>query len=144
MQKENKRAFLEDDSLKHHPFLVPEGYFENFAGRLQRRIREEEEARVPVHRLWNSTRFRVALAAAVMMLALITYPIIRITTLNDARMSDYPEMIVMEQMDLMDEDLYLLELMENGTDVSSEEEIYLNQAIEHLALNEVELDLISE
>jgi len=144
MHKENKRKILQDETLKQHPFTVPEGYFENFAGRLNRRIREEEEKQVPVRRLRSPDRFRVAMAAAVILLALVSYPIIRLITSSQEQLSDFPDLVLLDEMNIIEEDLYLMELMENGTVADDEEEIYLNQAMEHLALNEVELDIISE
>ncbi|HER07444.1 MAG TPA: hypothetical protein ENO20_00910 [Bacteroides sp.] len=144
MHKENKKSFLEDESLTHHPFRVPEGYFDNFAGRLQQRIREEEEARVPVRRLRSPDRFRIAMAAAVILIALVTYPVIRILNVHDSRVNDYSDLVLLENMDLSDEDLYLLEMMADETSAGNEEDIYLDQAMKHLALHEVELDLISE
>jgi len=142
MSEKQKRALEKDESLKSNPFRVPEGYFETFAGRLQQRIREEDAARIPVRRLLNTDRLRIAIAAAVIMLALVTYPLIRVITSNESRITDYPTLSLLENMDLSDSDLYLLELMGNAT--VDEEEEYLEQAIQHLALNEVELDLITE
>lgn len=142
MSEKQNNALEKDEMLKSNPFRVPEGYFETFAGRLQQRIREEEAARVPVRRLRNPDRLRIAIAAAVIMLALVTYPLIRVITSNESRITDYPTLSLLENMDLSDADLYLLELMGNAT--VDEEEEYLEQAIQHLALNEVELDLITE
>ncbi len=142
MSEKQNSALEKDERLKSNPFRVPEGYFETFAGRLQQRIREEEAARVPVRRLRSPDRLRIAIAAAVIMLALVTYPLIRVITSDESRISDYPTLSLLENMDLSDADLYLLELMGNAT--VDEEEEYLEQAIQHLALNEVELDLITE
>lgn len=144
MSEKQNSALEKDEMLKSNPFRVPEGYFETFAGRLQQRIREEEAARVPVRRLRSPDRLRIAIAAAVIMLALVTYPLIRVITSDESRISDYPTLSLLENMDLSDADLYLLEMLENGASAGDEEEVYLEQAIQHLALNEVELDLITE
>jgi hypothetical protein len=143
-EENNKTSFLEDESLKRHPFRVPEGYFENFPGRLRQRIREEGEKHVPVFRLPGSTRIRIVAAAAVILLALIAYPVIRMTGLSKEQISEYPDLVVLEEMDLCDEDLYLMELIETGSTAADKEQMYLDQAMEHLALNDVDLDLISE
>ncbi|MFO7934178.1 MAG: hypothetical protein R6U78_08850 [Bacteroidales bacterium] len=143
MQKENNRKLLQDEALRHHPFRVPDGYFESFAGRLQQRIREEEEKQVPVRRLWHSARFRTAVAAAVILLALVSFPLLRMSTVNE-QLSGYPEEILLENMNMIEEDIFLMELMDNVTTAANDEEMYLDQAMEHLAMNEVELDLISE
>jgi len=144
MSEKQNSALEKDESLKSNPFRVPEGYFETFAGRLHQRIREEEAARIPVRRLRSPDRLRIAIAAAVIVLALVTYPLIRVITTDESRITDYPTLSLLENMDLSDADLYLLELMGNGVAAGDEEEVYLEQAIQHLALNDVELDLITE
>ena len=79
MKKERKQINLQHKSLKKNPFGIPEGYFESFSERLQERIRQEEESKVPLRRIGTFTRFRVAMAAAVLGVALISYSMIRFT-----------------------------------------------------------------
>ena len=83
MDNHRKIPDLQKESLKKNPFSLPEGYFESFSGRLQERIREEQKSGPPVRRIGNSQRFRVAMAAAILGLALITYPILKLTILNN-------------------------------------------------------------
>ena len=73
MKKERNTTNLQQKQLKKHPFGIPEGYFDSFSERLQERIRQEEESKVPLRRIGTSTRFRVAMAAAVLGVALISY-----------------------------------------------------------------------
>jgi hypothetical protein len=141
MDKERLHMDLWQDSLKQRPFSVPEGYFQGFAGRLQERILQEEE-RKPVRRMGTSTRFRVAMAAALAGLALITYSVIRFTAPGESANGDFMNLALMEQLDLIDDDSYLIDLMEESD--PNEEDAYATQVIEFLAINDVEIDLIFE
>lgn len=161
MHKERKIPDLKEESLKKHPFTVPDGYFESFAGRVQERINEEElsgakeqtiaaeQARhgkgksVPVRRLLSSARYRVAMAAAIVGLALISYTVIR-TVLNGENLNDSADIALLEQLNIIDDDVYLMSFIEENMEVPSEEEAYVNQAIEYLAMADVEMDLIFE
>ncbi|MCK4750080.1 MAG: hypothetical protein KAT15_23655 [Bacteroidales bacterium] len=142
MQKERKTPKLEHKSLKQNPFTVPEGYFESFPGKVRERIREQEEQKIPVHRM-VITRFRVAMAAAIVGVALISYSVIR-STLNGGNLNDYPDIALLEQLNIFDDDLYLFGFLDEEAEVISEEEAYMNQAVEYLALADVEMDLIFE
>ncbi|MCK5136524.1 MAG: hypothetical protein KAR19_12100 [Bacteroidales bacterium] len=132
------------DNKKQNPFSVPEGYFESFPGKLQERIREMEETRVPVRKIGRSSGFRLALAAAILGVALISYSIIRITIVNYGRLPDYTDIALLEEMGIIDDDSYLVGFLETGAEILDEEEAYMSQAMEYLALNNVEMDLIFE
>ena len=140
---DRKKPDLQQEALKNHPFGVPEGYFEGFAERLQQRIKEEESSKVPVRKIGTVTRWMAA-AAAVLAAALITTSIIRYTTSESAE-GLYPDMALLEQMQVLDDDRYLYELL--GEEVAAEldeDEAFATQAIEYLAINDVEMDLIFE
>jgi hypothetical protein len=134
---------LQKGSLKEHPFSVPEGYFETLPGKVMERIREEDEQQVPVRRITGTVRFRVAMAAAIVGLALISYSIIR-TTLNGGSLGDYPDIALLEQLDIIDDDHYLVGFLDEESAAIDEEEAYVTQAIEFLAMADVEMDLIFE
>jgi len=143
MKMDRKKPDLQQEALKNHPFGVPEGYFEGFAERLQQRIKEEESSKVPVRKIGTVTRWMAA-AAAVLAAALITTSIIRYTTSESAE-GLYPDMALLEQMQVLDDDRYLYELL--GEEVAAEldeDEAFATQAIEYLAINDVEMDLIFE
>jgi hypothetical protein len=143
MKMDRKKPDLQQEALKNHPFGVPEGYFEGFAERLQQRIKEEETSKVPVRRIGTATRW-MAMAAAVRVAALITTSIIRFTTSESAE-GLYPDLALLEQMQVLDDDRYLYELLgEEETAELDEEEAFATQAIEYLAINDVEMDLIFE
>ena len=140
---ERKKPDLQQESLKNHPFGVPEGYFESFSERLQERIREEESSGVPVRKIGNATRI-LAMAAAVLAAALITTSIIRFTNADNGSGGLYPDLAILEQMQVFDDDRYLYELMEEESASLDEDEAFASQAIEYLAINDVEMDLIFE
>ncbi len=144
MNKDNKKTDLQQERLKERPFGVPEGYFESFADRLQERIREEESSKVPVRRIGSGSRFRVAMAAAVVGLALISYSIVKITTTSNGSGNNFPEMAFFEEMQIFDDDRYLYELIEEVEEEMDEEEAFASQAIEYLAINDAELVLLFE
>lgn len=140
MDKKRKQTELWQDSLKQQPFQVPEGYFQGFAGRLQERIRLEGESTRPVRRLGTSTRIRVAMAAALAGLALLTYSVIRFSGPGENTNSDFINLALMDELNLIDDDSYLMDMMEeNQTD---DEDAYATQVIEFLAVNDVDVDLI--
>ncbi len=142
MKMDRKKPDLQQEALKNHPFDIPEGYFESFAERLQQRIKEEESSRVPVRKIGTATRW-MAMAAAVLAAALITTSIIRLSTSQSAE-GLYPDLALLEQMQVLDDDRYLYELLEEEAVELDEEEAFASQAIEYLAINDVEMDLIFE
>ena len=144
MNKDNKKTDLQQERLKERPFGVPEGYFESFADRLQERIREEDSSKVPVRRIGSGSRFRVAMAAAVVGLALISYSIVKITTTGNGSGNNFPEMAFFEEMQIFDDDRYLYELIEEVEEEMDEKEAFASQAIEYLAINDAELVLLFE
>lgn len=142
MNMDRKKPDLQQEALKKQAFRVPEGYFYSFADRLQQRIREEESSRVPVRRIGTTTRW-LATAAAIMAAALITTSIIRFNSVNSGE-GLYPDIALLEQLQVLDDDRYLYELFEEEAVEMDEEEIFASQAIEYLASNDVEMDLIFE
>ena len=139
---DRKKPDLQQEALKKHPFGVPEGYFESFADRLQDRIKEEKDSRVPVRRIGTTTRW-LAMAAAVLAAALITTSIIRFSSSPNGE-GLYPDMALLEQMQVLDDERYLYELFHEEAVEMDEEEAFATQAIEYLAMNDVEMDLIFE
>jgi len=144
MNKDRKITDLHQENLKERPFGVPEGYFESFADRLQERIREEEISRVPVRRMFTGTKFRIAIAAAVVGLAIITYSMIRISSAGSGASSSFPEMAILEELQMFDDDRYLYEFIEETGEAMDEDEAFAVQAIEYLAMNDADIILLLE
>jgi len=132
---------LQHESLKNHPFGVPEGYFEGFPTRLQERIREEESSRVPERRIGTTTRW-LAMAAAVLGAALLTTVIIKFSGTDSDANGLYPDLALLEQLEVFDNDLYLYEYLEASSEELSDDEAFAEQAVEYLATNDVEFDLL--
>ena len=143
MKKDRKRTDLQQEKLKEHPFGVPEGYFESFAGRLQERIREES-SHVPVKRMVTRAKFRIAMAAAVVGLALISYSIFRINATGNGANGNFTEMALLEEWQVFDDDRYLYDLIGEMEEEMNEEEAFAVQAIEYLAINDAEMALLFE
>jgi len=141
MKMDRKKPDLQQEELRNHPFGVPEGYFESFSERLHQRIREEDSSRVPVRKIGTATRW-MAMAAAVLAAALITTSIVRFTGSQGSGADS--EMALLEQMQIFDDDRYLYDLLEEEAPDLNEDEAFATQAIEFLAVNDVEMDLIFE
>ena len=140
---DRKKPDLQQEGLKNHPFGVPDGYFESFSERLQQRIKEEESSSVPVRKIGTATRW-MALAAAMLAAALITTAIVRLSSSQDPE-GFYPDQALLEQMQVLEDDRYLYDLLaENEESDLDEEEAFASQAIEYLAINDVEMVLIFE
>ena len=132
---------LQHESLKNHPFGVPEGYFEGFSTRLQARIREEESSRLPERRIGSTTRW-LAMAAAVLGAALLTTAIIKYAGSGNDANGIYPDLALLEQLEVFDNDLYLYEYLESTSPELSDDEAFVAQAVEYLAMNDVEMDIL--
>ena len=142
MKKETKHKTLKQESLKRSPFEVPEGYFEQFPQKMLQRIREPEDKAVPVYSLVDRRGFRVAAAAAILVLALVSYPLFRLISPDNAGMYDIPDIALLEELGIIDDDRYLVDFLESGEEPLDDEEAYIDQAIHYLALNDVEMDII--
>lgn len=143
--KEDRNKFdLQHESLKKQAFGVPEGYFESFSERLQKRIREEENSSVPVRlRRIGGSRFRLAMAAALVGLALITFSVLKFSNTGNGINGQQPDMAVLEQLQVFD-DHYLYELIAEVEEEMNDEEAFATQAIEYLAMNDAEMVLLFE
>jgi len=86
----------------------------------------------------------MALAAALLAAALITTSIIRLTSSKGTE-GLYPDLAILEQMQVLEDDRYLYELLDEEESIElDEDEAFASQAIEYLAINDVEMDLIFE
>ena len=141
MKMDRNKTDLQHESLKKHPFGVPEGYFEGFSTRLQQRIMEEESSRVPERRIGSATRW-LAMAAAVLGAALLTTAIIKFSGSGNEANGMYPDLVLLEQLEVFDNDLYLYEYLDTESAQLSDDEAFAEQAVEYLAMNDVEMYLL--
>ena len=141
MKMDRNKTDLQHESLKKHPFGIPEGYFEGFSTRLQQRIMEEESSRVPERRIGSATRW-LAMAAAVLGAALLTTAIIKFSGSGNEANGMYPDLVLLEQLEVFDNDLYLYEYLDTESAQLSDDEAFAEQAVEYLAMNDVEMYLL--
>ncbi len=143
MKMDRKKPDLQQEALKKSPFGVPEGYFESFSDRLLERIKEDESSLVPIRKIGTTARW-MSLAAAVLAAALITTSIIRLSSSKGSE-GIYSDLAILEQMQVLEDDRYLYELLDEEASIElDEDEAFASQAIEFLAINDVEMDLIFE
>ena len=128
---------------KTNPFRVPGNYFESLPGRLNDRIANLETEQVPVRAMKN-LRIGLAVAAAVAILALVTFPLVRtLSPLKEAG-GDYLEIALLDGAGLFASDYELASYLEEPGDLMDDKDAYINQAIEYLASSDVEMNLIFE
>ncbi|MEZ5070665.1 MAG: hypothetical protein R2751_06805 [Bacteroidales bacterium] len=133
---------LSDSSLRKQPFAVPEGYFDTLPGAVMDRIRAMEHTEVPVRKLSRSLILRMTAAAAVAALVLVTS--IFLAPRSENQTASSTDMILLEEMGLIDDDLFLMEYFESVEESLDEEEAYVNQATDYLAMNNFQTALLFE
>ena len=126
---------------KNIPFKVPEAYFESFPDRLTERIREMESEQVPVRKL-GGVRKGLLVAAAVAVLALVTFPLVRV--LSPEPDMDFIEIALLEDAGVFSSDYDLASYLEGNGSGMDDEEAFVNQAIDYLASTDVEMSFIFE
>ncbi len=144
MKKEQNSTNLQNQSLRKQAFRVPEGYFEGFPERLNERIAALEKEQVPVRRLSRSTGFRIAVAAALVGLALISIPMMRNMAPGMGALDEYSEMAFLEEAGVFSDDYEMAIYLNAEETVLEDEDAFLDQAANYLAMNDVEMDLIFE
>lgn len=136
---------MKKNSRNHPPFTVPEGYFEGFPGRLKERIHRGEQRKVPVRKLGRHRVLRIAIAAALTGLALLSIPLSRVLTPGTEQLD--AGMAYLEELGIYHND-YELATYLGGNDPdgseSDEKEALVSEAIEYLAMSNVELDILFE
>ena len=120
------------------PFITPEGYFDSFPGRMKDLITEEGKVRV---RKLNRAPLRWAFAAAVAGLALLSIPLTRLFTPSPSA-DIYSDVALLEESGIFHNEYELAPYLEE--DETDEEEAYVSQTIDYLAMSDVEMDLIFE
>jgi len=143
--KHQKTGILSGDKkLKENPFSVPEGYFENLSPRIMSRI--ESEKNNPAHRRshWFTLRSQIALAASIIGFALISYVAIKMILPGETNNTGYLDVALLDEMNVIPEDAYIIDLMPIEDGELSEEDIWINEAVDYLASSDIEMDLFIE
>lgn len=131
------------EKQKTNPFKVPGDYFDTLPGRLNDRIASLEAEQVPLRKL-NRLRPLIAIAAAIAILALVTFPLVRILTPASATEDSFMEIVLLEGAGLFTSDYELATFLEESGTSMGDDDAYESQAIEYLASTDVEMDLIFE
>ncbi len=135
---------MKKESINKQPFSVPEGYFESFPDRLKERMEGLDKELTPVRRIGRSTRFRLAMAAAIVGLALVSIPLLKMIDSGNGNSDEYQDIALLEGAGLFSSEYELVEYFVQEENALDEEEAYLGQAMDYLAMNDVEIDLIFE
>ena len=131
------------EKQKTNPFRVPGDYFDTLPGRLNDRIANLEAEQVPVRRL-HRLRPVLAVAAAAAILALLTFPLVRILSPDSAAEESFVEIALLEGAGFFASDYEMAAYLEESGTSLDDDDAYISQAIEYLASTEVEMDLIFE
>ncbi len=131
------------DKSSGNPFSVPDNYFSNFSSRLQERIKMEEEiAYIPSKSIWQSVKPHLALAAAILGFALISFTTLQLI-FGENQNYDYYDMALMDKTGITLDELVFQETFaysEIGEEDSYSE--WEEDAMIYLASNEVNLDML--
>ena len=82
------------------------------------------------------------MAAAVLGAALLTTAIIKFSGTGSDANDIYPDLALLEQLEVFDNDLFLYEYLESSSPELSDDEAFVAQAVEYLAMNDVEMDIL--
>jgi len=133
-----------DPNLKENPFRVPVGYFEGLSSRIMNRVEGEKSIAEPERRIGLISGYRLAIAASVIGLAALSFALLRVVINNESDTDDYIDISLLDEMDHLPEDAYLVELFTTESEEYSEEQKWEDNAIEYLASNDADLELIVE
>lgn len=130
---------------KQNPFSVPEGYFDSFPDRLNKRISAMEAMEAEKRPVRKLGRFRtaVAIAAVLAALALISFPVLRLLTPANSP-EDLVELALLDGAGFFSSDYELATYFEDSEATMDDDEAYFSQAMEYLASTDVEMDLLFE
>lgn len=135
---------MKNESINKKPFSIPEGYFESFPQRLKERMEGLDKEQTPVRKIGRSAGFRLAMAAAIVGLALLSIPLLKMIDPGYENSDEYYDIALLEGAGLFRSDYELAEYLIQEETAMDENEAYLGQAMDYLAMNDVEIDLIFE
>ncbi len=131
---EQKKYRLKEEGHKENPFKVPEGYFDTLSDRVMDRInREEPEKKVRIRQI---IRPQLALAAAILGFALISYTFVRVFTPGSTT-GEYYDLATLEKISYFYDESTLMEMIPSEDGTESEEDLWVDDAIDYLADNEI-------
>lgn len=148
MKPQNKKHQDPKILPKGNPFSVPEGYFENFSERLEKKMRTKNLP-LPVEKLnpfWRFSASYFSLAAGFLAFVAISYALIHLilngTSNNISKSSQYATYIDLQLEDYDDALLYEAVAQKTESEVEYQKELSKEKMIEFLLREGIELDLI--
>lgn len=134
MKEENKNGILNKEGMNANPFKVPDGYFESLTDRLTDRIREEQTPQKLS--AWKIIRPQLALAAAILGFALVSFALVRIFTAGNSSGEIY-DLATLEKMGYFYDESTLASIASSEADSLTEEDLWVDDAIDYLADNDI-------
>jgi hypothetical protein len=129
-----------------NPFSVPEGYFENFTDRLERRIEKLPKPEPRKISFWKSSKNQLALVAGFLVFVAISYSVMHFvidgSSTDQLSTTLYAEII---ESEIENYDTYMLmEAIENIDEYkeSGEEDSYKDEMIEYLVNEDIDMEMI--
>ncbi|MDP4206677.1 MAG: hypothetical protein Q8859_11870 [Bacteroidota bacterium] len=102
-----------DNMKQNNPFGVPEGYFENFSDRLEKRIRVEEEHKNVFRKIVVVLKPAIGLAASLLLVLFLVYSPFKRTSQNTA---PEPRISASKGAEMIQADVENYSLMETPSD----------------------------
>jgi hypothetical protein len=144
MKSEKNDIWHNNPDLKKNPFRVPEEYFQHFPSRIMDRIKEEEVKNRIIKRD-RRIRFRnqLAIAATLLGAALGSFSLVKNLLVKSPVQEDFVDLELLEETNTIPEDAYLVDVYTMGSE-STSEELWEDEAINYLASNDIEIELLME
>ena len=143
--KDKKIEILnKEDRLGENPFSVPEGYFGTLSSRIQNRIESEKKDPKRVRSLRYSFRSQIALAASLIGFAILSYAAVKLILSQPTAQADYIDFALLEDMSIDFDESLLMDAYYLDNSDYTEEDLWAVEAVEYLASNDLEIDLLYE
>lgn len=145
MKDKNFNIDNNGDELKKSPLTLPEGYFEEFPSKILDRIRQEERqenSEIPSRNRRYLIRYTVAVAASVLGIAMISLIAVRFLTGNGSQSTNDIDFALLEEMNIIHEDSDLIEFYDTGDEAYSDEDAWIENAVDYLASVDIDMDLL--
>lgn len=144
MQGHPKDILNSDPKLKENPFIVPEGYFEGLTSKIMNRVEEEKSIPESGRKVRFMSGYRLAVAASIVGLAVLSFALLKVIIKKEPGTDDYFDISLLDEMGHIPGDAYLVELYATESEGYSDEQMWEDDAIEYLASNDADLELIME
>jgi len=144
--KKQEKNHSENNMPKNNPFSIPEGYFENLAGKIEEKINEKQDVNKKFISFWSTARNQLALAAGFILFVLISYAVMHfiIDGNTGKRVSG------LQYADIIESDIQDFEtdlLIEAYIETRKDDEVFSNdipdeEMIDYLISEDVDIEMI--